>query len=180
MGGASQRGEHEYTLRQMDLFMPVTLEDVYQRLNFMDPTVKGRTGINRWGGSGDIGGSPRDSGTRLSPEQIVSACRDVIEKRSDIRHVKRFLTSAAFALLVVGRCYCHGAELASTQLVRVGHGQCLCANPDVRIPPGHVGLFHDYADCRGLASAMAIRYHAAHRQGLVAHFAVCHSLRAYR
>jgi hypothetical protein len=67
----------------------------------MDPTVKGRTGINRWGGSGDIGGSPRDSGTRLSPEQIVSACRDVIEKRSDIRHVKRFLTSAAFALLVV-------------------------------------------------------------------------------
>jgi len=98
---ALRKGEHEYTLRQMDLFMPVTLEDVYQRLNFMDPTVKGRTGINRWGGSGDIGGSPRDSGTRLSPEQIVSACRDVIEKRSDIRHVKRFLTSAAFALLVV-------------------------------------------------------------------------------
>ena len=98
---ALRKGEREYTLRQMDLFMPVTLEDVYQRLNFMDPTVKGRMGINRWGGSGDIGGSPRDSGTRLSPEQIVSACRDVIEKRSDIRHVKRFLTSAAFAILIV-------------------------------------------------------------------------------
>jgi hypothetical protein len=98
---ALRKGENAYTLRQMDLFMPVTLEDVYQRLNFMDPTVKGRSGANRWGGSGDIGGSPRDSGTRLSPEQIVSACRDVIEKRSDIRHVKRFLISTAFALLIV-------------------------------------------------------------------------------
>ncbi len=98
---ALRKGDNAYTLRQMDLFMPVTLEDVYQRLNFMDPTVKGRMGINRWGGSGDIGGSPRDSGTRLSPEQIVAACRDVIEKRSDIRHIKRFLTSAALALLIV-------------------------------------------------------------------------------
>ena len=98
---ALRRGEHDYTLRQMDLFMPVNLEDVYQRLNFMDPAVKGRCRTSRWGGSGDIGGSPKDRGTRLSPKEIVSACRDVIEKRSDIRHVKRFLTSAAFSLLIV-------------------------------------------------------------------------------
>ncbi len=97
---ALRRGENDYTLRQMDLFMPVNLEDVYQRLNFMDPAVKGRMGVNRWGGSGDIGGSPRDGGTGLSPGEIVSACRDVIEKRSDIRHVKRFLTSAAFSMLI--------------------------------------------------------------------------------
>ena len=96
-----RKGENQYTLRQMDLFMPVSLEDVYQRLNFMDPTVKGRMGVTRWGGSGDIGGSPRDSGTRLRPEQILSACRDVIEKRSDIRHLKRFFMSALFALLIV-------------------------------------------------------------------------------
>jgi hypothetical protein len=98
---ALRKGDNEYTLRQMDLFMPVTLDDVYQRLNFMDPAVKGRIGVNRWGGSGDIGGSPRDSGTRLTPERIVSACRDVIEKRSDIRHLKRFLGSAGLALLIV-------------------------------------------------------------------------------
>ncbi|WP_319407312.1 type II CAAX prenyl endopeptidase Rce1 family protein [uncultured Desulfosarcina sp.] len=98
---ALRRGENDYTLRQMDLFMPVNLEDVYQRLNFMDPAVKGRMNVSRWGGSGDIGGSPRDRGTRLLPGEIVSACRDVIEKRSDIRHVKRFLTSAAFSMLIV-------------------------------------------------------------------------------
>lgn len=98
---ALRRGENNYTLRQMDLFMPVNLEDVYQRLNFMDPSVKGRMGVSRWGGSGDIGGSPRDRGTELSPGEIASACRDVIEKRSDIRHVKRFLTSAVVSMLIV-------------------------------------------------------------------------------
>jgi hypothetical protein len=98
---ALRKGDNEYTLRQMDLFMPVNLEDVYQRLNFMDPAVKGRMGVNRWGGSGDIGGSPRGRGTRLSPADIVSACGDVIEKRSDIRHIKRFITSAAFSTLIV-------------------------------------------------------------------------------
>jgi len=98
---ALSRGENGYTLRQMDLFMPFNLDDVYQRLNFMDPLVKGRMGIGRWGGSGDIGGSPRDYGTGLSPAEIVSACRDVIEKRSDIRHVKRFLSSAVFTMLIV-------------------------------------------------------------------------------
>ncbi|BBO75508.1 hypothetical protein DSCW_29250 [Desulfosarcina widdelii] len=98
---ALRRGEKDYTLRQMDLFMPVNLEDVYQRLNFMDPAVKGRLNVNRWGGSGDIGGSPRSTGTRLAPADIVSACRDVIDKRSDIRHVKRFLTSAVLAALIL-------------------------------------------------------------------------------
>ncbi len=98
---ALQRGENEYTLRQVDLFMPVSLVDLYQRLNYMDPRVKGRMDVGRWGGSGDIGGSPRDQGTGLSPEQIVSACRDVVEKRSDRRHAKPLLISTAMVLLVV-------------------------------------------------------------------------------
>ncbi|BBO84602.1 hypothetical protein DSCO28_51680 [Desulfosarcina ovata subsp. sediminis] len=98
---ALRKEKNNYTLRQMDLFMPVNLEDVYQRLNYTDPAVKGRMGVNRWGGSGDIGGSPRDLGTKLSPAEIVSACRDVIEKRSDIRHVKRFLLSALFCLSIL-------------------------------------------------------------------------------
>ncbi len=112
---ALRRGDNDYTLRQMDLFMPVNLEDVYQRLNFMDPMVKGRMNLSRWGGSGDIGGSPRDRGTGLSPGEIVSTCRDVIEKRSDIRHVKRFLTSAAFTLLIVIAAIATGQNWQPTQ-----------------------------------------------------------------
>ncbi len=98
---ALRRDENNYTLRQVDMFMAVNLDDVYQRLNFMDPAVKGRTEGARWGGSGDIGGSPRDIGTGLSPQEIVSACRDAIEKRSDIRHIKRFLASTAVTMLIV-------------------------------------------------------------------------------
>jgi hypothetical protein len=98
---ALRKEKRTYTLRQMDLFMPVSLENVYQRLNFMDPAVKGRMGVNRWGGSDDIGGSPRGTGTHLNPVEIMSACRVAVEKRSDIRHVKRFATSALLAALIV-------------------------------------------------------------------------------
>ncbi len=98
---ALRKEKRTYTLRQMDLFMPVSLENVYQRLNFMDPAVKGRMGVNRWGGSDDIGGSPRGTGTHLNPVEIMSACRVAVEKRSDIRHVKRFAATALLAVLIV-------------------------------------------------------------------------------
>jgi hypothetical protein len=122
---ALRRADRDYTLRQMDLFMPVSLEDVYQRLNFMDPSVKGRMGVNRWGGSGDIGGSPRDIGTALSPDEIVSACRDVIIKRSDIRHLKRFLTSAALTVLIVVASIAIGQNWDPTRWIELDSlGQC--------------------------------------------------------
>ena len=38
---ALRRGENDYTLRQMDLFMPVNLEDVYQRLELHGPGGQG-------------------------------------------------------------------------------------------------------------------------------------------
>jgi hypothetical protein len=77
---ALQRSPGSYTLRRMDLFMPGDLEPVYERLNFIDPAVKCRSENNRWGGSSDIGGSPRASGTRLSPMVIAQACRDALQK----------------------------------------------------------------------------------------------------
>ncbi len=78
-----------YTLRRMDPFMPGDLNEVYQRLNDIDPAVRCRTDGNRWGGSNDIGGSPRGSGTRLTPEEIVGACRDAFRKPDFISNVKR-------------------------------------------------------------------------------------------
>lgn len=83
-----------YTLRQMDLFMPVSLEDVYPRLNFIDPAVKSRNSSNKWGGSSDIGGSPRKTGTRLAPHEIANACRDVVAKRSGLIQVQNFWKTA--------------------------------------------------------------------------------------
>ena len=77
-----QRSPGSYTLRQMDLFMPGDLEPVYERLNFLDSSVKCRSENNRWGGSSDIGGSPRTTGTALKPLDIAQACRDALQKPS--------------------------------------------------------------------------------------------------
>ena len=67
---ALDRGEGHYTLRQVNLFMNANLQRVYARLNAIDPAVRGS---NRWGGSDQIGGSPRLSGSGLRPEQIADA-----------------------------------------------------------------------------------------------------------
>jgi hypothetical protein len=67
---ALDRGEGHYTLRQVNLFMNANLQRVYARLNAIDPAVRGS---NRWGGSDQIGGSPRQSGSGLRPEQIADA-----------------------------------------------------------------------------------------------------------
>jgi len=69
-----QTGSSSYTLRQVDPFLPTGLEALYERLNQLDPAV---TSDARWGGSSDIGGSPRDRGTRLRPEDLLEICRRV-------------------------------------------------------------------------------------------------------
>ncbi len=64
-----------YRMRQVDGMLPATLEQAYERLNLLDPAVRGGS-QNRWGGSADLGGSPRTSGTGLNPTQIVQAVRE--------------------------------------------------------------------------------------------------------
>jgi hypothetical protein len=81
--------------------MPLDLASVYRRLNLIDPAVKFRTEGNMWGGSGDIGGSPRATGTKLTPEQIVQACRDAFRKPTLLRQSLRFLSAAAIAAGIV-------------------------------------------------------------------------------
>jgi hypothetical protein len=97
-----KKGPNSYTVRQMDLFMPITLEDIYERLNFLDPAVKCRTQTNKWGGAADIGGSPRETGTKLSPAEIASACREATSRTGWGQHLYRFgLTTAMVGLAVL-------------------------------------------------------------------------------
>ncbi len=70
-----QKDERTYTLRQVDPFLPVNLEAAYRKLNVLDPAAESGGAANRWGGSGEIGGSPRQSGTDLKPGDIAEACR---------------------------------------------------------------------------------------------------------
>ncbi len=95
-----KKGHNAYTLRQMDIFMPVTLERVYERLNFIDPAVKYRQNQNLWGGSVEIGGSPRESGTRLRPTEIVNACRDAVQSLGVYRQIIRFLGISSLVAVI--------------------------------------------------------------------------------
>ena len=100
-----KKGPQTYTVRQMDLFMPINLEDIYERLNFMDPAVKCRTQSNKWGGAADIGGSPRGTGTRMTPAEIAQSCRDAVKPLGLGQQLFRFGLTAAIVALVVLSAY---------------------------------------------------------------------------
>jgi len=70
-----QNGSSNYRVRQIDRNLPATLEQAYERLNLLDPAAT-RGGENRWGGSTEIGSSPRKTGTSLTPTQIIEAVRE--------------------------------------------------------------------------------------------------------
>jgi len=63
-------GEGRYTVRQVDPFLDQDLNALYRALNKKDQRVD-LEGENIWGGSNDIGGSPRKTGTALSSEEIL-------------------------------------------------------------------------------------------------------------
>ncbi|MCA9666294.1 MAG: hypothetical protein KC503_11925 [Myxococcales bacterium] len=69
-------GEGRFTVRQVDSFLQKDLTHLYAALNERDPNVEA-DGDNRWGGSGDIGGSPRRTGTSLSGEEILQVAQAV-------------------------------------------------------------------------------------------------------
>jgi membrane protease YdiL (CAAX protease family) len=99
-----------YRVHQVDASLPATLERAYERLNLLDPVATGGS-ENRWGGSTEIGVSPRKTGTNLSPTQIIEAVREAFWNPTFLDVVSAipralFLTvaalSPALALIFVG------------------------------------------------------------------------------
>jgi membrane protease YdiL (CAAX protease family) len=68
-----------YRLKRVDRTLPATLESAYERLNLVDPAVKGGS-QNRWRGSAEIGASPRGTETRLTPGRIIEAVQEAFRK----------------------------------------------------------------------------------------------------
>ncbi len=75
-----QKSPSEYSLRQVDPTLPVGLDDLYSLLNLVDPASGGNLAPNRWGGSNEIGGSPRMSGTALDLGRISEVCRQAYQR----------------------------------------------------------------------------------------------------
>lgn len=62
----------QYTLRRTSTLSGPKLGPAYDRLNRIDAAVDGRPLGKQWGGSEDIGGSPRPTGTLFAPEELVT------------------------------------------------------------------------------------------------------------
>jgi hypothetical protein len=75
-------GKGRFTLRQVDTFLKKDLNAVYKVLNREDPRARANSSQpNVWGGSGNIGGAPRATGSGLSGLQILDVIRRVMGPR---------------------------------------------------------------------------------------------------
>ncbi|MEE8583298.1 MAG: CPBP family glutamic-type intramembrane protease, partial [Acidobacteriota bacterium] len=101
-----RKDEQVYTLRQVNLFLPVNLGRVYAQLNLIDAAATG--GENRWGGSAEIGGSPRASGTKLSPSEIADALQRVFNKPTLVQ----LLSTAAVSVITASIALLSGWSVA--------------------------------------------------------------------
>ncbi|MCG6908522.1 MAG: CPBP family intramembrane metalloprotease [Deltaproteobacteria bacterium] len=95
-------GEGKYTLRRLNPFMSGDLDIVYPILNAIDPAVGHRTNSPQWGGSGDIGGSPRGIATKLSDKEIAQACRDAFQHPNKPEYVIHSLYSILAVCAIIG------------------------------------------------------------------------------
>lgn len=74
------REEGQYSIKLLDQFLGDDLERLYRRLNRRDPAAVGtRDNQNAWGGSPNLGGSPRETGSSLSPADILGTIADVYQ-----------------------------------------------------------------------------------------------------
>jgi len=103
-----ERGPGAYSLRQVDPELPADLDALYARLNLLDPAAGGERSENRWGGSADIGGSPRRSGSALSTEQIGAICRGTYRQPSRAERLAALARTSGLSATLVG-----GAALAT-------------------------------------------------------------------
>jgi len=99
---ALKTGEGKYTLRRLNPFMPGDLDVVYPILNYIDPAVGYRENSPQWGGSGDIGGSPRGIATKLSDQEIAQACRDAFQHPSKPEYLAHFFYSLLAVCAIIG------------------------------------------------------------------------------
>ena len=97
---ALEKDRHHYTLRRVATLSGIELESAYNKLNLLDPVVDGRPAAKRWGGSDDIGGSPRPTGTGLSAREIAKILKLTYKKVRPIQHLQRLATAGLWILVL--------------------------------------------------------------------------------
>jgi membrane protease YdiL (CAAX protease family) len=128
---------NSYSIRQVNSYLPATLDSVYARLNLIDPVCGGSDPANRWGGSAEIGGSPRATGTRLGATELAEACRDVFSPPTKLRRAARvveatLLCSAVMLAAITG--VLSGESLLRFPFLLAGLGGGVLALRALRVP----------------------------------------------
>ncbi|MEM7410786.1 MAG: hypothetical protein AAF430_11170 [Myxococcota bacterium] len=91
-----------YTLRRVNSLAGPDLEPAYALLNRIDPAVDGRPVGKRWGGSQDIGGSPRPRGTQLASAEVLEILSRAYERPSRWSRLGRMITAFAVGIMFLG------------------------------------------------------------------------------
>jgi membrane protease YdiL (CAAX protease family) len=92
-----QKDEKNYTVRQVDPFLPTSMKRLFHRLNLMDPHANAS---HNWAGAEEIGGSPRGVGTGLNVNEIKKICSWVYNKRTTSEKFHTILKAAGTAVVV--------------------------------------------------------------------------------
>jgi hypothetical protein len=98
---ALEKEPRHFTLRLSAPLADIDLEHAYQKLNLLDPAVDGRPPEKRWGGSDNIGGSPRPGGTALAPLELLHALGSAYRQPSRRVQVSHAALGLALALVLV-------------------------------------------------------------------------------
>ncbi|MDA8019727.1 MAG: hypothetical protein MPN21_19990 [Thermoanaerobaculia bacterium] len=98
---ALEREAQHYTLRRAAPLSGIDLTGAYERLNVLDPAVDGRPAGKRWGGSEEIGGSPRPDGTGLTPREVGKILKLAFRRVTPVEHLQKALTAVSWALLLL-------------------------------------------------------------------------------
>ena len=73
------KGIWRYTIAKSSPFIDFPIEDLYSLLNKSDVVT---TLENEWGGSDLIGGSPRNTGSELSPNQVFEIIEEHMQNNA--------------------------------------------------------------------------------------------------
>lgn len=109
-----------YTLRRVSALLNFDLGAAYDLLNIVDPAVNGRPAGDRWGGSDDIGGSPRASGTRLQPSEILRVLQQAYRRRTKRDRIWPWFASTLLTTSLVMACAVAAFMATAVELPRTG------------------------------------------------------------
>ena len=73
-------GKYKYSIGRLSPYVPFDINGLYEHLN----QLEGFQGDDKWGGGDTIGGSPRETGSAIAPEQLAEEAAKFI-KQADLQ-----------------------------------------------------------------------------------------------